>query len=65
MNKFYGILMQFTNGTTPCRNHLLRQYPATLIDEAVQLAYIVEIRKNNWGDPVYTITYSGRNIRDK
>lgn len=65
MNKFYSILMQFTNGTTPCREHLLRHYQASLVDEAIQLGYIVEIRKNSFGDSVYMITDSGRSVRDR
>lgn len=33
--KYYGMLMQFTNGTTSCRSHLSRHYSTELIDEAI------------------------------
>lgn len=64
MNKFYGLLMQFTHGTTPCRKHLLKNYSPILIDESIELGYIVEIRKNAYGEAVYAITDLGKNIRD-
>ena len=63
--KFYGMLMQFTQGTTPCRKHLIRHYSAELIDEAVELGYIVQIRTNETGDPVYAITDKGKELRDR
>lgn len=61
---FYGLLMQFTNGTTPCRQHLMRRFPK-IVDQAIELGYIVEIRCNEDGDPVYAITELGKRIRDK
>ena len=63
--KFYGMLMQFTKGTTPCRNHLARHYSTELIDEAIELGYIIQIRINETGDPVYAITDKGKELRDR
>lgn len=65
MNKYYELLMQFTNGTTPCRKRLLRKYDEALIDEAINLGYIEEVRKNDIHDPIYAITKLGKEIRDK
>lgn len=62
---FYGMLMQFTRGTTPCREHLLKSHSADLIDAAIQLGYIREIHRNAYDDPVYMITDLGKNVRDK
>ncbi len=64
MNEFYGLLVQFTGGTTPCREHLLRHHSEALVDEAIQLGYIAKIRENDDGDSVYAITKSGKNKRD-
>lgn len=64
MNNFYGLFMQFTHGTTPCREHLLKKYPETLNDEAIELGYIAKICKNTYGDEVYDITNLGKNARD-
>lgn len=62
---FYGLLMQFTKGTTPSRRHLLKHYSSEMIDMAIDLGYIVEIRRNDYNEPVYAITDMGRDIRDK
>ena len=64
MNKFYSMLMQFTQGTTPSRAHLKQQYGEELIDEALRSGYIIEIRKNEFGEPVYAITIDGKSQRD-
>lgn len=65
IKRFYEILMQFTNATMPCRKHLLRRYSADLIDEAIDLELIVQVRRNEFGDPVYTITDKGKKLRDE
>ncbi len=64
MNKFYSLLMQFTQGTTPSRLHLVHKYNEDLVDEAIHMGYIIEIRKNEYGEPVYAITPAGRSARD-
>lgn len=64
MNKFYSMLMQFSQGTTPSRTHLKRKFGEALIDEALYLGYIIELRKNEFDDPIYAITASGIEKRD-
>ena len=64
MNKFYSMLMRFTQGTTPSRAHLKQKYGEELIDEALRLGYIIELRKNEFGEPVYAITIDGKSKRD-
>lgn len=64
MNKFYAMLMQFSQGTTPSRSHLIRKYGEALVDEALSLGYIFELRKNAYGEPVYAITNEGKAVRD-
>ncbi len=64
MYNYYGLLMQFTQGTTPCRKHLTRHHPEYLIDEAIHIGYIIKIREQTDGDPVYAITELGRKTRD-
>ena len=63
-NKFYSMLMQFTQGTTPSRTRLKRKYGEALIDEALNLGLIKEIRQNKYGDPIYAITEQGKEKRD-
>lgn len=64
MSNFYGLLTQFSQGTTPCRRHLERHYDPKLVDEAIEHGFIREIGKNEDGDALYMITELGRNIRD-
>ena len=61
---FYGLLMQFSNGTTPCRSHLEKRFDVELIDAAIDSGYIREIKRNSCDDPVYQITLLGREVRD-
>lgn len=63
--KFYGMLMQFTRGTHPCRKHLSRHYSAELVDEALEAGLISQLGTNDLGDPVYYITEKGKEVRDK
>lgn len=63
--KFYGMLMQFTHDTHPCREHLSRRYSAELVDEALNEGLISQLRTNDSGDPVYYITEKGKEVRDK
>ena len=65
MNKFYAMLMQFSQGSTPSRSHLIRKYGEELVDEALSLGYIRERRKNAYGELVYEIKDEGKLIRDK
>lgn len=65
MNKFYSMLMQFTNETQCSRTHLQSNYSNELIDEALKNGYIVEIRNNVYGDPIYMITTKGKEKRDR
>ena len=64
MTKFYSMLMQFTQGTTPTRLHLVHTHNEDLVDEAIRMGYIIEIRKNEYGEPVYAITPLGKSVRD-
>lgn len=64
MKDLYGLLMQFTNGTTPCRDYLLKNFPTEKVERALSLGYIIEIRKNAYNDSVYAITDLGRRYRD-
>ena len=65
MNEFFKMLVVFTNGNTPCRKYLVEKFSAELVDEAIREEYIIEIRKNDLGDPVYDITQKGKDKRDK
>lgn len=64
MNKFYQLLMEFTNGNTPYIGLLHRRYTKELVDEAIKLGYIIEIGKNTYGESIYTITSLGKSKRD-
>ena len=64
MNKYYKILIEFSNGTTPCKPHLIRRYGEDLLKECLQKEYIIQIGTNSVGDPIYTITEKGRQKRD-
>lgn len=63
-NLFYGMLVQFSQGSDVSRSHLRRRYTDEMIDEAIRLGYIVEVRRHEDGDPVYRITNKGRSARD-
>lgn len=60
----YGLLVQFSHGTTPSETHLMRHYSKDLIEYAIENGYIVQVGKNTYGDSIYTITENGKNIRD-
>lgn len=64
MNRFYKLLMQFSTGTKPCKTHLYRRFSKSLVDEALELGYIVECGTNSNGDTRFTITDLGKNVRD-
>ena len=64
MNKYYKLLMEFTNGSTPYVGLLCRRYTKELVNEAIKLNYIVECGKNTYGETLYTITSLGKSIRD-
>lgn len=65
MNQWYGFLMNFTQGATPCRKYLLRRYSEAEIDEAIRLGYITQVSVNDLNDPQYQITDCGKDARDK
>lgn len=64
MNKYYKLLMEFTNGNTPYVELLYRRHTKELVDEAIKLNYIVQCDKNTYGEPIFTITSLGKSIRD-
>ena len=64
MNKYYKLLMEFTNGSTPYAGLLYRRHAKDLVDEAIQLGYIVACGKNTYGETLYTITPLGKSLRD-
>ena len=65
MNKFYGFLMEFSRGTTPCREHLIKRYSSEMITEALEKGYIFECGKNEYNDIKYSITELGKKVRDE
>ena len=64
MSKYYKLLMEFTNGSTPYIGLLYRRHSKELVDEAIRLNYIVECGKNMYGEMLYTITSLGKAVRD-
>ena len=64
MSKYYRLLMEFTNGSTPYVGLLYRRYSKELVDEAIKLNYIVKCGENTYGETLYTITSLGKSIRD-
>ena len=64
MSKYFKLLMEFTNGSTPYIGLLYRRHTKELVDEAIILNYIVQCGKNTYGEPIYTITSLGKSIRD-
>jgi len=60
----YGLLSQFSNGTKPCRAHLLRKFSSELVEEAIRKAYITPCGQNQDGDTLYTLTAEGKHVRD-
>ena len=64
MSKYFKLLMEFTNGSTPYLGLLYRRHTKELVDEAISLNYIVQCGKNTYGEPIYTITSLGKSIRD-
>ena len=66
MNKYYPILNFTSAGGKPVsRSNLLKHFQAELIDECLHNGYLVEIRRNAFDDPVYSITDAGREKRDE
>ena len=64
MNDYYTMLMEFTQGTTPCWTHLTRRFSEKLVRSAIELGYIVQIGCNSNNDPIYAITEKGIKKRD-
>lgn len=60
--KFYEMLVLFSHGTMHDRQRLLHKYPEELVDEAIAKGYIVEIQKNQFGEPTYGITSIGKTV---
>ncbi|MBQ3138642.1 MAG: hypothetical protein IJN11_10990 [Oscillospiraceae bacterium] len=65
MNDFYGFLMEFSQGTTPRKEHLERRYSAEKVQEALDKGYIIEYGKTSEGETKYMITSLGKQIRDE
>lgn len=63
--KYHLLLTLFTKGSCNTRSRLLRRFPENMIDEAIALGMIVEVRKDDVGIPVYAITEVGRRLRDE
>ncbi|MCH5193590.1 MAG: hypothetical protein J1F11_06485 [Oscillospiraceae bacterium] len=64
-NKWYGFLMEFTKGTTPCREHLVKRYSEEMLLEALKNKYIEECKNNKSNDIKYRITDLGKKVRDE
>ncbi|MDE6111190.1 MAG: hypothetical protein K2F65_04650 [Eubacterium sp.] len=60
----YGLLTQFSQGTTPSKTRLLRIYSSDLIDYAISKGYILQIGLNSYNEPIYSITLKGKALRD-
>jgi len=65
MNDFYGFLMEFSQGTTPRKEHLERRYTPEKLIEAIEKGYIIECGRTSEGEPKYSITALGKEVRDK
>lgn len=65
MKDFYGFLIEFSQGTTPRKEHLVRRYSEDKLQEALEKGYIKEYGKTSDGEPMYAITDLGKEIRDK
>ena len=63
-NEYYAILIEFTQGTTPCKDHLIHRYGEELLDACLTEGYIVPDGTNSAGDTKYRITPAGRAKRD-
>lgn len=64
MNEYYKILIEFSQGTTPCRSHLIRRHGIDLLTKCIQNNYIIKIGENSNGDAIYSITNIGKQKRD-
>ncbi len=60
--KFAKMLYLFSNGSTVIRSALVRKYTEEVVDEVIAKGYIAEIRKDKYGDPVYAITETGKEV---
>ena len=60
MNKFYKLLVLFSNAAEWSRPNLKKRVNESLIDEALQLKYIKISRINDIGEPIYIITKRGK-----
>lgn len=65
MSDFYGLLMEFSQGTTPRKEHLERRYTPEKVHEAIDKGYIKECGKTSEGETMYMITSLGKEMRDK
>jgi len=64
MEKMYAFLCQFSNGTTPCRTHLVNKFSEEHLNYALEMEYIECCGHNSCGDEIYTITDKGKRARD-
>ncbi len=60
MNKYYKLLVLFSNAQEWSRTNLKKRVDESLIDEALQLKYIEISRINDIGEPIYIITKLGK-----
>lgn len=60
MEKMYAFLCQFSNGTTPCRTHLVNKFSEEHLNYALEMEYIECCGHNSCGDEIYTITAEGK-----
>ena len=64
MTKWYGFLVQFSQGTTPRRSFLVRRFSEEMVQEAIETGLIVEWGKTSDGEVMYAITAKGKDERD-
>ena len=60
MNKFYKLLVLFSNDEEWSRTNLKKRIDENLIDEALKLKYIKISRINDIDVPIYIITKLGK-----
>lgn len=65
MERQYQFLCEFSNGTTPCAQHLCKRYGANQVDTALKNGWIEPCGKQVDGDTLYTITELGKQTRDQ
>ena len=65
MNKYYKLLILFSEDTQNTRKRLLKIIPPDILDEALSKKYIVQCGTTDIGDALYSITALGKKVRDE